>query len=84
MRQTRDRIQLSRTLLVLLATGIAPIDSSAEAVAQEADTADESSWARLSPALVTSLAAAGEDDRIPVLVEYTATEPLPVGLQGPD
>ena len=67
-----------------MATGIGTTDSAAEARAQEPAATEEVALARLSPALAASLAVAGEDDRVPVLVQYATSEPLPAGLRGPD
>ncbi|MEJ2548578.1 MAG: S8 family serine peptidase, partial [Gemmatimonadota bacterium] len=84
MRHRPCRIRFLRVLVVLLAIAAARNGSEREARAQEPAVPSESVTARLSPALAAALATAAGDERIPVLVQYATTEPLPAGLRGPD
>jgi bacillopeptidase F len=84
MRQTLYRRSISRTLHALLAIGLAATGSTERVPAQERTVAEPGASARLAPSLAASLVTALPTDRIPVLVQYATSEPLPADLRGPD
>ena len=74
----------ARALRTAAGLGLAALITAADARAQERDTIAPALAARLSPSLLVALEGADADERLPVVVQFSAGTPLPAALRTED
>jgi bacillopeptidase F len=84
MKKRQGSGRAARVLLTAAGLGLAALFGADDAGAQEPDTIAPALAARLSPALLVALEGARADERLPVVVQFSADTPLPAVLRTED